>query len=174
MEIEVGVGPVKERLDYAKGLLGKTVTVNEIFKEGTYVDVVAVSKGKGIQGPVKRFGIRVRQLKSRKMKRGVGTLGPWHPARVLYTIPRAGQMGYHQRVEYNKRILKIGTDGKEVTPQGGFIRYGVVKNMYALIEGSVPGPAKRLIRLRMPARPPKSIPEAPPSILQISTISHQG
>ncbi|RLI21750.1 50S ribosomal protein L3, partial [Candidatus Bathyarchaeota archaeon] len=43
-----------------------------------------------------------------------------------------------------------------VTPKGGFVRYGIVKGPYILIEGSVPGPKKRLIRLRYPARPPKT------------------
>ncbi|HID29469.1 MAG TPA: 50S ribosomal protein L3, partial [Desulfobacterales bacterium] len=83
--------------------------------------------------------------KSRKHRRAVAALGPWKPPRMLYTVPRAGQMGYHQRTEYNKRILKIGEDGKEVTPRGGFIRYGLVRGPYILVNGSVPGPAKRLI-----------------------------
>ena len=174
MEIKIDGGSVKEQLEYAKGILGKTVPVSDVFKEGMYVDVVSVTKGKGFQGPVKRFGIKILPPKSRKTKRGVAAIGPWHPARVLYTVPRAGQMGYHRRIEYNKRILKIGTDGREITPKGGFIRYGIIRGMYTLIEGSVPGPTKRLVRLRLPARPPKLIPEGAPNILQISTRSHQG
>ena len=83
-------------------------------------------------------------------------------------------MGYHQRIEFNKRILKIGKDGKEVTPRGGYIRYGVVKNPYVLIEGSIPGPEKRVIRLRTPARPPREIAEQPPTITHISLESPQG
>ena len=73
-------------------------------------------KGKGWQGVVKRWGVRILQHKSRKTKRGIATLGPWHPNRVLYTVPRAGQMGYHQRTEYNKRILEIGKNGEEIIP----------------------------------------------------------
>ncbi|MEM2666661.1 MAG: 50S ribosomal protein L3, partial [Candidatus Bathyarchaeia archaeon] len=80
----------------------------------------------------------------------------------------------HQRTEYNKRILKIGMDGKEITPKGGFIRYGIVRGPYMLIEGSVPGPEKRPIKLRYPARPPKETPEAPPQITYISLESPQG
>ena len=174
MEIKVDGGTVREQFEYVKNLLGKTISASDVLREGQYIDVVAVTKGKGFQGPVKRWGVRILQHKARKTKRGVATLGPWHPARVLYTVPRAGQMGYHQRTEYNKRILKIGKDGKEVTPKGGFLRYGLVRGEYVLIQGSVPGPAKRLIRLRYPARPPKVVPESPPQILYVSLESKQG
>src|SRR5690606_4294871 len=37
--------------------VGKEVTV-DIFKEGEYVDITGVSKGKGFQGVVKRHGFR--------------------------------------------------------------------------------------------------------------------
>lgn len=174
MEIKVAGATIQEQFEYVKNLLGKTVSATDIFKEGQYVDVISITKGKGFQGPVKRWGVRILSHKARKTKRGIGTLGPWHPARVQYSIPRAGQMGYHQRTEYNKRILKIGPDGSEVTPKGGFLRYGQINGTYILIDGSVPGPAKRLIRLRYPARSPKRFPEEPPKIVSISLESPQG
>ena len=174
MEIKVDGATIQEQFEYVKDLLGKTVSATDIFKEGQYIDVISITKGKGFQGPVKRWGVRILSHKARKTKRGIATLGPWHPARVQYSIPRAGQMGYHQRTEYNKRILKIGPDGSEVTPQGGFLRYGQINGTYILIDGSVPGPAKRLIRLRYPARPPKRVPEEPPKIVSISLESPQG
>jgi len=173
-EIEIGGGAIQQQFEYAKSLLGKTVNPAEVFREGQYVDVIAVTTGKGFQGPVKRWGVKILQHKSRKTKRGVGTLGPWNPHRVLYSVPRAGQMGFHQRTEYNKRILKICKDGKEITPKGGFIRYGIVRGPYMLIEGSVPGPKKRPIKLRYPARPPKEVSEEPPQITYISLESPQG
>jgi len=174
MEIKVDGGSVKEQFEYAKGLLGKMVSAADIFKEGQFVDVISVTKGKGFQGPVKRWGIRIMPRKARKTKRGVASIGPWHPARVLYTVPRPGQMGYFHRTEYNKRVLKIGTDGKEISPKGGFLRYGPIRGTYILLDGSVPGPAKRAVRLRYPARPPKEIPEAPPKITHVSLESPQG
>lgn len=174
MEIKVDGAPIKEQFEYLKNLLGKTVSIKEVFKEGQFADVISITKGKGFQGPVKRWGVRILQHKARKTKRGVATLGPWHPARVLYTVPRAGQMGYFQRTEYNKRILKIGEDGSEVTPKGGFLRYGLVKGEYVLLHGSVPGPAKRLIRLRYPARPPKKVREGALQITYLSLESPQG
>jgi large subunit ribosomal protein L3 len=92
----------------------------------------------------------------------------------MYSVARAGQMGYHQRTEYNKRILKMGKDGKEITPKGGFLRYGVIRGPYMLIAGSIAGTEKRAIRLRYPARPPRNIAEEPPQITHISLESPQG
>ncbi len=173
-EIEIGGATIPQQLEYAKTLLGKTVTAEEVFKEGQYTDIAAVTTGKGFQGPVKRWGVAILQHKGRKTKRGVATLGPWNPHHVMYSVPRAGQMGYHQRTEYNKRILKIGKDGKEITVKGGYIRYGTLKGPYILIEGSIAGTEKRPIRLRHPARPPKETPETPPQITYVSLESPQG
>jgi len=173
-EIELGGGTVQQQFEFAKNLIGKTVTPAEIFKEGQYVDVASVSTGKGFQGPVKRWGVTILQAKGRKTKRGVATLGPWNPHHVMYSVARAGQMGYHQRTEYNKRILKIGKDGKEVTPKGGFLRYGLVRGSYMILAGSIAGTEKRPIRLRYPARPPRNVAEEPPQITHVSLESPQG
>jgi large subunit ribosomal protein L3 len=173
-EIEIGGGTIPQQLEYAKALLGKTVTPEEIFKNGQYIDVAAITTGKGWQGPVKRWGVTILQAKGRKTKRGIATLGPWNPHHLMYSIPRAGQMGYHQRIEYNKRILKMGKDGKEVSVKGGFIRYGNVKSSYILMEGSIAGTEKRTITLRYPARPPKQAIEEPPQITYVSHESPQG
>jgi large subunit ribosomal protein L3 len=173
-EIQIGGGTIQQQFEYAKQLLGKTVAPEEVFKDGQYADIAGITTGKGFQGPVKRWGVSILQHKGRKTKRGVATLGPWNPHHIMYSVPRAGQMGYHQRIEFNKRILKIGKDGKEVTVKGGYIRYGEVKGPYILIEGSVPGTEKRQIRLRVPARPPKEIPEAAPQVTYVSLESPQG
>ncbi len=174
VEIEIGGGTIQQQVDYAKSLLGKTVTPEEVFKEGQFMDVAAITTGKGFQGPVKRWHVTILQHKGRKTKRGIATLGPWNPHHLMYSIPRAGQMGYHQRIEYNKRILKIGKDGKEITPKGGYIRFGFVKNPYILVQGSIPGPEKRCVRLRVPARSPKETTGAAPQITHVSLDSPQG
>ncbi|MGA9388339.1 MAG: 50S ribosomal protein L3 [Candidatus Bathyarchaeia archaeon] len=173
-EIEVGGGTIQQQFEYAKALLGKAIAPTELFKDGEYVDTVAISTGKGWQGPVKRYGVTILQAKGRKTKRGIATLGPWNPHHVRYSVPRAGQMGFHQRTEYNRRILKIGADGKEVTPKGGFLRYGLVRGPYMLLEGSIAGTEKRAIRLRCPARAPRNVAEEPPQITQVSLESPQG
>ena len=154
MEVKVDGGSLKEKLDYVNSLLGKEVRVPNVFAEGQYVDVAGVTKGKGIQGPVRRFGVKTKQHKSRKTVREVGTLGPWTPHYVMYTVPRAGQTGFHQRTEYNKRILKVGTDAEAVNPSGGFQHYGTVKGSYVVVAGSLPGPSRRTLMLRYPMRPP--------------------
>ena len=161
MEIKIGGGTREEQLNYARQLLGKTVGVSDIFKAGESIDIIGVTKGKGFQGPVKRWGIRILQHKSRKTKRGVASIGPWHPARVMPGVPRAGQMGFHNRTDYNKRIMLLGPDGERVTPKGGFNRYGVVNGDFLVIKGSVMGPAKRLIKLRKAARRARHPAEAP-------------
>ena len=167
MEIAVGGGSVEEQIEYAKGFLGKEVGVSDVFGAGESIDVIGVTKGKGFQGPVKRWGIRILQHKSRKTKRGVASIGPWSPRRVMPGVPRAGQMGFHNRTEYNKRILLMGSDSERVTPKGGFNRYGEVRSDYLLLKGSVMGPPKRLIKLRKAARRSR-YPEEPPQVTYVN------
>jgi large subunit ribosomal protein L3 len=150
LELGVGGKDVNSRWEYAKGLLGKEVRASEVLRPGEHVDVTAITKGKGFEGPVRRWGVKILPRKTDEGRRQVGTLGPWTPARIMWTVPAAGQMGYHQRTEFNKRILKIGK-GEEITPKGGFKRWGPVRSDYVLVAGSLPGPTKRLIHLR-PAR----------------------
>ena len=172
LEVKIDGGSVEERIELGRKLLGKEVKVSDVFREGGDVDVVAITKGKGIQGPVKRWGIKKLRHKSRKTVRGVGSIGPWHPHFVMYSVPRAGQMGFAQRTEYNKQILKIGDNGTDVTPKGGFLRYGPVKTEFALVKGTIPGPANRLVALRHPARGQAEA--ETPKLEMISLASKQG
>jgi len=154
MEIGCGGTDIKERLEYCKGLIGKELRIGDVFKSGEHVDIIAVTKGKGWQGTVKRFGTAIQRRKATGKRRHIGTLGAWTPGYVLYTIPQAGQMGYHKRTEFNKRILKIGQNPEEVTPKGGFPNYGFVGNDFLIVKGSVAGPVKRLVKLRLGIRSP--------------------
>jgi large subunit ribosomal protein L3 len=172
-EIPLGGSNAAEKLEFAKKMLGKEVRVSEVFKAGEYIDVISITKGKGFQGPVRRWGIKILPRKTEGGRRQVGTLGPWHPAKVMWTVPQAGQMGYHQRTEYNKRILKLGENGSEVTVEGGFLRYGPVRGDYLLIAGSIPGPSKRFVLLRKASRMPLQSPVAP-TLTHISVSSKQG
>ncbi len=139
--------------DFLKGILEKEIKIKDIFKEGQFVDVQSVTKGKGFQGPVKRFGVSLRQKKSEKTKRGPGSLGAWNQQQhTMYRVAHAGQMGFHTRTEYNKLLLKISSKPAEVNPRSGFNDYGLVKADYVLLEGSIPGARKRLIRIREPIR----------------------
>jgi large subunit ribosomal protein L3 len=173
MELRIEGGTLEERLEYAKSLLGKDITIKDFTAEGQMVDVIAVTKGKGFQGAVKRWGIKLLHHKNSKHRRQAGTMGPWHPSYVMSEVPQAGQVGYHQRTEFNKRVLKVGNDGAEITPNGGFLHYGLVENEYVIIHGSVPGPTKRLIRIRDPIRFRGSAVEKT-ELTYISTESKQG
>ena len=173
MEIKVGGGSANEQFEYTKSLLGKTLKVSEVFKSGEFVDIIGVTKGRGLQGVVKRRGIKIRQRKSRKHTRGVASLGPWTPKRVMPGVPRSGQMGFHHRTEYNKMILSMGSEGLRVTPTGGFNRYGVVRGDYVMLKGSIAGPQKRLIKLRKAVRKQGEL-EAAPNITYVHAASHGG
>jgi large subunit ribosomal protein L3 len=169
-EVALG-GSVEEQLKYAKEILGKEIKFSDVFKEGDLVDTISVTKGKGFQGPVKRFGIRIHGRKAQKMQRLVGSLGTNEPGKVRSTVPQAGQLGFQTRTELNKKVLKIGDSGEEIISKGGFVNYGIITGNYVILEGSVPGPKKRLIRLRFAIRPKKTYPI---DIKYISLESKQG
>lgn len=173
VELRIGGGTIEQRLDFAREIMKKEIKITDFAHEGKIVDVIGVTKGKGFQGAVQRWGVKLLHHKDRKHRRKVGTMGPHFPAYVRPTVPLAGQMGYHRRTEYNKIILKIGDNGDEITPKGGFLRYGIVRNEYLLLKGSIPGTTKRLIGLRDPIRPPVA-PMRAPEITYISVESPQG
>ena len=175
MEYAVGGAVLDEQLAYCKGILGKEVRVQDVFSNGVIVDASAVTKGKGFQGPVKRWGVKIQDRKTNDARRHVGCIGPWNPARTMWTVAMAGQMGYHQRTEFNTRVLRVhAIDETDVTPDGGFLHYGVLRTDYVLVRGSVPGTTKRLVRLRDAIRTPRHIPSGSPEITYVSTASKQG
>ncbi|TET91271.1 MAG: 50S ribosomal protein L3 [Methanomassiliicoccales archaeon] len=171
MEIRIGGGSVEERIKYAKKHLGKTIKVSDFTSEGKFVDVAAITRGKGFGGPVKRWGVKLLSHKNSKHRRQAGTIGSFSPGYTRPTAPLAGQIGYHQRTEHNKRVLRIGEKGEDVNPAGGFLHYGLVRNGYIILHGSVPGPAKRLIRLRDASR--ATVPDVEPEDVKLTYLSTQ-
>ncbi|QSG08531.1 Ribosomal protein L3 [Halapricum desulfuricans] len=175
METRVGGGSLADRVEHGLDLIedGGEHSMNDVFRAGEYADVAGTTKGKGTQGPVKRWGVQKRKGKHARQgwRRRIGNLGPWNPSRVRSTVPQQGQTGYHQRTELNKRILDIGDD--DVTPEGGFVNYGDVEGEYTLVKGSLPGPEKRLVRFRPAVRPSDS-PRLDPELRYVSTDSNQG
>ena len=173
-EMRISGGSFDDQIKYAKNILGKEIKINDTIAEGDMLDIIAVTKGKGFQGHVKRWGVKLLTHKNSKHRRMIGTAGSWHPNWIQATVPQAGQMGYHQRTEYNKRVLKIGDNGDEINPVGGFPHYGLVRNSYILIHGSIPGPTKRLIGMRDAIRYKRGVKIEKPEISYISTTSKQG
>ena len=176
METRVGGGSVQERADFALDLVGDggEHEFGDVFRAGEYLDVSGVTKGKGTQGPVKRWGVQKRKGKHARQgwRRRIGNLGPWNPSRVRSTVPQQGQTGYHQRTELNKRLIDFG-EGDDASVDGGFVNYGEVDGHYALVKGSLPGPDKRLLRFR-PAIRPNDQPRLDPEVRYVSTASNQG
>jgi large subunit ribosomal protein L3 len=153
-ELRVAGEKFSERRAFALQKVGTEIPLDQLAKEGEFLDVIAVTKGKGFQGHIKRWGVKLQPRKNSKHRRMIGTLGPHNPSFVTYRIPQAGQMGYHRRTQYNMRILKIVKDPRTeaVTPAGGFPHYGEVRCACVILHGSLPGPAKRLLRFRLPIR----------------------
>lgn len=161
-EIGVSGKDNKTKYEYLKGILGKEIKISDVFQNGQLIDVSGITRGKGIEGPITRFGVKRKQHKSRKSVRALGTLGPISPAVVMYSVPRQGQRGFHQRTEYNKRILLVSSDVSSQTaslssklsinPPGGFKHFGLVTTDYIVVRGSIPGVPKRLVKMRQPIR----------------------
>jgi len=153
---EIGLsGSFEEKLKFVQDKIESGFSVSDVFNEGL-VDIRGITKGKGLQGPVKRFGISLKDHKSEKGRRRPGSLGPWTPSRVTFRTPMAGQLGFQTRPEYNKLIVNIGkTSEKDLNKQEGFHRYGKIKNDYIILKGSIPGVKKRAILITKPLRPTK-------------------
>jgi len=150
---EIGLsGSLEEKINFVKTNLNKEIQVSDIFEKGQLIDLRGLTKGKGLQGPVKRFGITLRQHKSEKGVRKVGSVGPWHPRRITFRVPQAGQLGMFTRVQYNGKIIEIGKGNLENVKN-----FGSVKMDYLLIYGSVHGPSKRQILVTAPLRQTKKI-----------------
>jgi len=152
---EIGIsGNVSEKLQFVKSHFNNDISVKDIIKS-EIVDVRGVTKGKGWQGPVKRFGLALRQHKAEKGVRFHGSGGAWHPARVEFTQPMAGQMGYFTRVEYNKKVVYIGKADDDFNKNLEFKNFGKIKNDYIVLRGSVQGPVKRQLLITYPLRATK-------------------
>lgn len=162
MEIQVNGGSdAKAKVDFAKSLFEKEVTIDSVFAKDEQLDVIGVTKGRGYEGVTTRWGVTRLPRKTHRGLRKVACIGSWHPARVSTTVARAGQNGYFHRTELNKKVYRIGKKGdkascqteadlteKGVTPMGGFVRYGEVNEDWIMLKGAVVGVKKRPLVLR--------------------------
>merc|ERR1712025_1110552 len=168
MEIQVNGGSISDKVDWAKDNLEKNVSVSNVFGQDEMIDVLGITKGHGFRGVTKRWGTKKLPRKTHKGLRKVACIGAWHPARVGFSVARAGQKGYHHRTEINKKIYRMGkgvhqeggkvvkNNGsteydlteKTITPMGGFPHYGEVNNDFVMLLGCVQRPKKRCLTLR--------------------------
>jgi large subunit ribosomal protein L3 len=162
-------GSIEDAIAYAHSVLGQEVKASDMFKGGELLDVHGITTGKGHQGAVKRFGVKLTSHKSEKKRRHAGNVGAWTPSRVPHTVPLPGQHGMHERTEWNKWVLKVDSNTELVNVKGGFRHYGEVRGEYMLIKGSVQGPVKRLVTFVRATRPNKRYPKVAPEITYINT-----
>ena len=170
-EIQINGGSIKDKIELGKSLLEKEVRVDSVFNQSEACDICSVTKGHGFEGVVQRWGVACLPRKTHRGLRKVACIGAWHPERVRFQVARAGQNGYGHRTMINKKIYRIGKSvtvdpgngatswdiaPKQITPMGGFPGYGVVKNDFVMVKGSVNGHRKRVITLRRPMAPQSS------------------
>merc|ERR1711879_977268 len=161
VEVQINGGSISDKVDFAREHFEKKVPIKSTFAKDEMVDIIGVTKGKGFKGVTSRWHTKKLPRKTHKGLRKVACIGAWHPSRIQWTVARAGQMGYHHRTSVNHKVYRIGkgTDEgnastdfdvskKQITPMGGFVRYGEVKNDFVLLKGSVPGVKKRVMTLR--------------------------
>ncbi len=106
--------------------LGDIITVGDILEEGDWVDVTGISKGKGFQGVVKRYGfagVGGATHGQHNRLRAPGSLGAasW-PSRVFRGKRLPGRMGGDQVKVLNLKVLKV-----------------IPENNLLLVKGSIPG-----------------------------------
>lgn len=106
LEIKIG-GEPHEAFNWGLEKLGRFIRVFDVFEPGMLVDAIGVTKGKGFASVIKRFGVKLLPEKFKKGYRKVGSLGPWTPARIMWTVPRPGQLGFFRRTEFNKQIIAL-------------------------------------------------------------------
>jgi len=172
-EIQINGGTVEQKVDFGYKLFEKPVPVTDVFNKDEMIDVLGVTKGKGYEGVTTRWGVTRLPRKTHRGLRKVACIGAWHPARVAWTVARAGQNGYFHRTEMNKKIYRIGQSAlteegknnatteadlteKSITPLGGFPHYGEVNEDYIMIKGGCVGTKKRVLTLRQSLVPQTS------------------
>merc|ERR1712170_75765 len=168
MEIQLNGGSVADKVNWAREHFEKEVAVTDVLAMDECIDIIGVTKGHGFKGVTSRWHTKKLPRKTHKGLRKVACIGAWHPSRIQFTVPRAGQKGYHHRTEINKKIYRIGEgykmkDGKlvknnaatdydladkSINPMGGFPHYGEVKQDFLMIKGACIGHKKRLLTLR--------------------------
>ena len=136
---KAGVAPMRKLVEFKADFavepkLGDKLTVADIFTEDVaFVDVTGISKGKGFQGAIKRFGQhRGPMAHGSKFHRHQGSNGACSsPSRVFKGKGMPGHMG----------CVKVTVRNLEV------VRVDAEKNLL-LVKGAVPGPKKALVTIK--------------------------
>ena len=121
------------RLDNASEYSVKDEIKAEIFEAGDKIDVSAISKGKGYQGAIKRFGQHRGPMKhGPKYHRHAGSNGSASdPSRVFKGKHMPGHMGAKRVTVQNLEVVRVDAEDNLI-----------------LVKGAVPGPRKALVEIR--------------------------
>ncbi len=102
--------------------LGKEIRVQDIFKEGDFLDAVGTSKGKGFQGVVKRYGfagVGGQTHGQHNRLRAPGSMGnASFASRVIKGKRLPGRMGNDQVKVMNLKVVKIMGDQNIIVVSG--------------------------------------------------------
>ena len=113
--------------------VGNVIKVEDMFKDGDIIDVSGKSKGKGVQGTLKRFHTaRGRMTHGSGYHRGLGSMGAHSdPSRIFKGKVMPGHMGYDKVTIQNLKIVKVD-----------------VERGLLLVRGAVPGPKGGLLVIK--------------------------
>ncbi len=134
---KAGVAPQRHLAEFSgfegEHALGDTITV-ELFEEGSFVDVIGTSKGKGYQGVVKRHGfggVGQSTHGQHNRLRAPGSIGACsYPAKVFKGMRMAGQMGNERVTVQNLQVLKV-----------------IPEHNMLMIKGSIPGAKDSIVMI---------------------------
>ena len=132
--VEAGRHLVELRLDDASGYeVGQQLTA-DLMTAGERVDAIAVSKGKGFAGAMKRHNFKGQGAAhgNHKKHRSPGSIGACAtPSRVFKGTRMAGRMGGHQVTTLNLEVVQADAERELI-----------------LVRGAVPGPRGGMVVLR--------------------------
>lgn len=113
--------------------VGQEIKVQDMFQEGDKVDVTGISKGRGFQGTVKRYGThRGPMAHGSGYHRGVGSMGPnSSPSRVFKGKKLPGHMGMEKVTVQNLAVVRVDAER------------GLL-----LVRGAIPGPKGGLVVIK--------------------------
>jgi large subunit ribosomal protein L3 len=123
--------PEGEKID---GLTVGKVLSPEFVKAGDFVDLTAVSKGKGFQGGMKRYHMAggYKTHGASLSHRQLGSIGNRaDPGKCFKNKKMAGQTGNERVTVQNVRVIRVD-----------------LENQLMLVHGSVPGPRSGIVTVR--------------------------
>lgn len=120
------------RVDGAELKIGDEVKLNN-FAVGDKVNVIAISKGKGFQGVVKRHGFSggPKSHGQKDRHRAPGSIGSSFPEHVLKGMRMAGRMGGDRVTVKNLEVIEVD-----------------IENNLIALKGAVPGRRGTLVMLK--------------------------